>query len=291
MKPFEWMVKRTPQTEWIKGRGIMLWLAFFFIELGAGTFLVASLYSNTTAMVAGWIMCGFIGGGLHLAYLGKPLRFFRIFLHPQTSWVSRGLLFVSLFLLLGLVGLLTEAAGVIVLADIFAFLAVIYGGFAMAYVNGIPLWNTALLPVLYTVSGLLGGAEVTLGFTIASGNIARGESIDQWTRALLAGFLLLVIVYLITVRYTSVTGQASVRLIMIKLSAAFWIGTVGLGMIVPTLVVSASLIGGIGSVQAWVLYAGVVCGSIGDLTMRYLILRGGLYNPLVPTYGRPQESL
>ena len=40
MKQYEWMVTYTPQTEWIAGRGILLWLAFFFIELGAGMFFI-----------------------------------------------------------------------------------------------------------------------------------------------------------------------------------------------------------------------------------------------------------
>ena len=40
----EWMVKPTQQTEWIEGRGIILWLAFFFIELGAGIFFVGTFF-------------------------------------------------------------------------------------------------------------------------------------------------------------------------------------------------------------------------------------------------------
>ena len=46
MKAYEWMTQNTPQTEWIERRGIFLWLAFFFIELGAGMFLVASFFNN-----------------------------------------------------------------------------------------------------------------------------------------------------------------------------------------------------------------------------------------------------
>ena len=38
MKLNEWMVKPTPQTEWIDRRGILLWLAFFFIELSQAFF-------------------------------------------------------------------------------------------------------------------------------------------------------------------------------------------------------------------------------------------------------------
>lgn len=75
MKPYEWMTQYTLQTEWIERRGILLWLAFFFIELGAGMFFVASFFNNLSAMLAGWIICGVLGGGFHLLFLGKPFRF------------------------------------------------------------------------------------------------------------------------------------------------------------------------------------------------------------------------
>ncbi len=35
---FEWMVKATPQREWIEAKGMFLWLAFFFSEIGAGVY-------------------------------------------------------------------------------------------------------------------------------------------------------------------------------------------------------------------------------------------------------------
>ena len=40
MEMYDWMAKYTPQTEWIERRGVLLWLAFFFIELGAGVFFM-----------------------------------------------------------------------------------------------------------------------------------------------------------------------------------------------------------------------------------------------------------
>src|SRR5512136_139789 len=178
MRPYEFMVSYTPQTQWIEKGGIKLWLAFFFIELGAGMFFVASLLNNVLAMSLGWLLCAVLGGGFHLLYLGKPLRFWRMAFSSgfKTSWISRGIIFVSLFLLLGFIHLLLVQSGLrstplLVLADLFAFLTVIYGGFAMNYVNGIPLWNTALLPILYVVSGLWGGAEVTLGIALAGGEV------------------------------------------------------------------------------------------------------------------------
>jgi formate-dependent nitrite reductase membrane component NrfD len=290
-RPYEFMVSYTPQTQWIEKGGIKLWLAFFFIELGAGMFFVASLVDNLWAMVIGWLLCAVLGGGLHLLYLGKPLRFWRMALSSgwKTSWISRGILFVSLFLLLGLIhmvliGSATRFTALLAAADIFAFLTVIYGGFAMNYVNGIPLWNTALLPILYVVSGLWGGAEVTLGIALSSGGIAVGVAIEEWIRILLIGYLLLIPVYLMSVRYTSSTGQISVRyMLQSTWSPLFWIGVVILGMAIPLTAVITSFLTGLAAGSVPFLYAAILSGLIGDLAMRYLILKCGLYSPLIPS--------
>jgi formate-dependent nitrite reductase membrane component NrfD len=290
-RPYEFMVSYTPQTQWIEKGGIKLWLAFFFIELGAGMFFVASLFDNLWAMSIGWLLCAVLGGGLHLLYLGKPLRFWRMALSSgwKTSWISRGIIFVSLFLILGLIhmvliGSATRFTALLAVADIFAFLTVIYGGFAMNYVNGIPLWNTALLPILYVVSGLWGGAEVTLGIALSSGGIAVGVAIEEWIRILLRGYLLLIPVYLMSVRYTSSTGQISVRyMLQSTWSPLFWIGVVILGMAIPLTAVITSFLTGLAAGSVPFLYAAILSGLIGDLAMRYLILRCGLYSPLIPS--------
>ena len=290
-RPYEFMVSYTPQTQWIEKGGIKLWLAFFFIELGAGMFFVASLLDNLWAMSIGWLLCAVLGGGLHLLYLGKPLRFWRMALSSgwKTSWISRGIIFVTLFLLLGLIHILLMQSAIrsttlVVAADIFAFLTVIYGGFAMNYVNGIPLWNTALLPILYVVSGLWGGAEVTLGIALGSGGIVVGRAAEEWIRILLIGYLLLVPVYLMSVRYTSSTGQVSVRyMLQSQWSALFWIAVVILGMLVPMVAVINSMFTDLEAISTAFLYGAILSGLIGDLAMRYLILRCGVYGPLIPS--------
>ena len=292
-KPYEFMVSYTPQTQWIEKGGIKLWLAFFFIELGAGMFFVASLFDNFRAMVLGWLLCAVLGGGLHLLYLGKPLRLWRMAFSSvwKTSWISRGILFVSLFLLLGLVHMFliqsaTRYTALLVAADIFAFLTVIYGGFAMNSVNGIPLWNTALLPILYVVSGLWGGAEVTLGIALGSGGIVVGRAIEEWIRILLIGYLLLIPVYLMSVRYPSATGQVSVNyMLQSTWSPLFWIAVVILGMVIPVTAVINSMVSGLEGISMAFLYVAIVSGLIGDLAMRYLILRCGVYGPLIPSSG------
>ena len=292
-RPYEFMVAYTPQTQWIEKGGIKLWLAFFFIELGAGMFFVASLFDNLRAMSTGWLLCAVLGGGLHLLYLGKPLRFWRMAFSSgwKTSWISRGIIFVTLFLVFGLLHMAlmqsaTRYTSVVVVADLFAFLTVIYGGFAMNYVNGIPLWNTALLPILYVVSGLWGGAEVTLGIALGSGTMVVGKAVEEWIRILLIGYLLLVPVYLMSVRYTSATGRVAVSyMLQSQWSALFWIAVVILGMVIPVTTVINSIVTGLEGISMAFLYAAILSGLIGDLSMRYLILRCGVYGPLIPSSG------
>ena len=289
------MAKYTPQTEWIERRGALLWLAFFFIELGAGVFFVASFFGSIPAMFTGWLVCAVLGGGFHLVFLGKPTRFWRIIFSSgwQTSWISRGLIFVSLFLVLGLIHMAltmwaSPGTALLVAVDIFAFLTIIYGGFAMNYVNGIALWNTALLPILYVISGLWGGAEVMLGIALASGEIGIGIAVEEWIRILMIGFLILIPVYLLSTRYISITGQASVRyMVLDKWSPLFWIAVVFLGMTVPLAAVISSFIIGLEATPVAFLYIAIFCGLVGDLAIRYLILRCGLYNPLIP-FSSPQ---
>ena len=297
MKLSEWMVKPTPQTEWIDKRGILLWLAFFFIELGAGAFFVGTIFKSIEAMLIGWLICGVLGGGIHVLYLGHPFRFWRMISKPGTSWISRGLIFVSFFLVLGLIYMILTQAGssplvLMIVADIFAFLSIVYGGFAMNFVNGIALWNTALLPIMYAVSGIWGGAGLALGIALASGKVSTvGASVEEWIRVLLITYVVLLLAYLISVRYTNPTGKISVQEIVAgRFKALTWFVVVLLGLVIPVTVVLISLNTGLENMPAGVLYFTILCELLGDLTLRYLILKEGLYSPLIASSAYPSSS-
>jgi len=291
MKPYEWMVKHTAQTEWVDGRGLLFWIAFFFIELGAATFFVSSLFGNLVGESIGWLMCALLGGGFHLVYLGHPFRFYRMVLRPQTSWVSRGLLFVSGFLILGLVHMalsLWSASNVVLLivTNILAFMAIIYGGFAMSYIRGIPFWNSALLPVLYTVAGLWGGAELSLLVELHGGSSGGSIMLEDLIRVLLALFIVIFPTYLITARYGLSAGKTAVsEMVKGKWWPFFWIGVILFGIALPVAVVIFTLIAGTGGISFVLLYFSVAFELLGDLILRYLILKNGYYNPLVPMPG------
>jgi len=290
MKQYEWMVKYTPQTEWIAGRGILLWLAFFFIELGAGMFFVSSLFANVTGELIGWLICAVLGGGLHFLYLGHPFRFYRMVLRVRTSWISRGLLFVSGFLVLGAIHMALSfwgkpALALLIVTDILAFLSIIYGGFAMSYINSIPLWNTALLPILYVVAGLWGGAGLSMVVLLETGAAPEVSlQLEEFIRTLMVAFLVIFPTYLISARYGLSAGHVSVREIVIgRWWPLFWIVVVFLGIVFPLGVVINSLAVGLEATPAVFLHGAIAFELVGDLTLRYLILRNGFYNPLVPS--------
>lgn len=282
MRQYEWMIKHTPQTEWIKGPGILFWMAFFFIELGAGICLVSSLFHHRTGEIVGWLTCAVLGGGFHLIYLGHPFRFYRMLMRPQTSWVSRGLIFVSAFLAFEALRLVTGSSnpGLLAVTGAMAFLTIIYGGFAMNYVNGIPLWNSALLPVLFTLAGLWGGAEVSMGLLLLTG--AESADLERVVRVLLVGFLLIFPVYLISARYGLTAGRAAVNeMIRGKSWPLFWIGVVLIGMTFPLVFTLGAAFAGPASFPAAALYVSILFGLLGDLVLRYLLLKNGYYSPLV----------
>jgi formate-dependent nitrite reductase membrane component NrfD len=285
------MIEQTPQKEWIEGKGILVWLAFYFIELGAGTFFISSIFGSPLGMLFGWLICAVLGGGLHFLYLGHPLRAWRILVSWgwKTSWISRGLYFVSFFLVLGAIHMLltlwiSPVVGLLIAADIFAFFAVIYGGFAMSYVHSIQLWNNGLLPVLFGVSGLWGGVGVTLLTLLGSGaRVFNG--MEAWAHSFLVSYILLVVIYLLSAGYRGTTGKFSVKEIVAgRWALLFWPMVVGLGMALPLGIAISSAVHRVFLPLSF-LSVTVLFELIGDLCLRYIILRSGYYNLLVSASG------
>jgi formate-dependent nitrite reductase membrane component NrfD len=286
-KPYEFMTQHTPQREWIEGRGVLMWLATFFIEAGAAAFLVASIFNSLWGMFVGIVICAVLGGGLHLVYLGRPFRFWRILLSSgwKTSWLSRGLWFVSVFLVLGVIYLVlakwaSAIPALLIAADVFAFCTIIYLGFVMSYINGIALWNSALLPVLILVVSIWGGLGISVFTLLATG--AEAATAELWSRIFLLSFIFIVFLYLFGARYRGVAGNLSVReIIRGTWAPLFWVAVVILGMVLPIIV------GGLGwllfEVPTILLYAVIIFELLADLSLRYCLLRCAFYAPLIPS--------
>lgn len=287
MEIHEWMINYTRQTEWIDRRGLFLWLAFYSGGLGGGLYLVSLYFNSLWGMLAGWLIVAGIKGSAHLIFLGKPLRAWRIIFRPNSSWLSRGILFVLSFVTFGAVQMALTywapgSAGEIVfkvLAAIAAFAVSIYTGFVLKSVKAVPFWNSTLLPVLFILCGVLGGFGVSVVIALNGGdiNLATAEAGSRWLLIINA---LLIGVYLWMANNREVTGKKSVlEHIRGNLAPFFWIGIVGLGILIPLGIALITHLTGSDSTP--LLLTGVVCEIIGGLTLRYCILKAGAYKPLV----------
>jgi polysulfide reductase chain C len=300
MVTHEWMTKPMHQREWIERRGIMIWIAEVFTSLGSGLFLVSLFMNSWWGMLVGWCIVMFLKLPIHLAYFGKPLRFYRT-IPPfsnawKTSWFARGILFSILFggfafvqLVVGypsISNLMGSAATPVysvfaVLAGIFALGVGIYGGFIMNYCKGIPFWNQGLLPIVFVLAGVADGFGLIMGIGLAGGdaNIALAE---MGSRYLLLVNIFIIVVYLISAGYTSAVAKISIReLIAGPVAVAFWGGLVVLGLAIPGVISIVSLFQG-GDAPSILLITAIVCHTLGAFALKYCLLKVGIYRPLLP---------
>jgi formate-dependent nitrite reductase membrane component NrfD len=300
MVTHEWMVKPMPQKEWIERRGMMVWIAEVFTSLGSGLFLVSLFMNNWWGMAIGWAIIMFLKLPVHLAYFGRPLRFFRT-IPPfsnawKTSWFARGILFTIFFsgfafiqLVVGypyIADLIGPAATPIytvfaVLAGIFAVMTGIYGGFIMNYCKSVPFWNTGILPIVFILAGVADGFGLIMGISLAGGG-ADIATAELWSRATLAINAFLIITYLISISYTSAVAKLSVReLIIGRVAGVFWAGIVVLGIAIPLVISISSIYTGV-EVSGIILIVAITCHTLGAFALKYSLLKVGIHRPLLP---------
>jgi formate-dependent nitrite reductase membrane component NrfD len=286
-KPWDFMVKNTPQREWIEGHGIMVAFAMFFGGVSGGLYLASLYFDSMTGMIIAWALAA-LAGLVDMAHLSKPMRFWRMMLKPGNSWISRG--FILIFLFLGSAGiqiLITNFASgnawetvFKVIAGIMSFGVAIYSGFALGFVGAIKLWNSGLVPLLYVVSGLTGGLAVVMLVSLNQ-DTASLVTIGNYLLAALVVNAVFVATYFWVATYGNVTARDSaVRVLRGAVAPAFWLGVVLVGIVAPiALVAPFSLSQSASSVAFAIAAAGAV---IGGIALRYVILKGGLYSPLLP---------
>lgn len=297
----EWMVKPMHQKEWIERRGVMIWIAEVFTSLGSGLYLVSLFMNSWWGLLVGWIIIMFLKLPVHLAYFGKPWRFYRT-LPPfsnawKTSWFARGILFSVFFGTFAFIQLVfgqPDLANLIgpsvadpiyytfgVLAGIFALGVGIYGGFIMNYCKGIPFWNQGLLPVVFVLAGVADGFGLAMGIGLAGGdaNVALAET---GSRYLLMINVLLIVVYLISAGYTSSVAKISIQELLKGPSAfMFWGGLIILGLAVPAAVSVVSIFSG-GEASSVLLIIAIAAHTFGAFALKYCLLKVGIYRPLLP---------
>lgn len=258
-----------PQKEWKEMIAIYLYLA----GMGAGSFIIGTLihwlgvklnppfipsvdlfgYTLTLSKVPifwGPIMVA-ISAPCLILDLGIKWRFMYACLNPRTSWVARGFIILSIFIVFGLILLAKSilpfewlhTGSVLwwileIITFAFAFGTAFYTGILLKATKSIPLWNTYLLPLLFLVSALSTGSMAIILSTLGTGLFSHNSGP---LKVLMHGEQMLVVIegivlYLfLSRRYKAAEqGKDSVRLLLFgEMKLIFWVGIVFLGLIFP----------------------------------------------------------
>ena len=285
-RPYEFMVKYTPQRDWIEGHGVLVAFALFLGSISGGLYLVSLYFDSMIGMFIGWLLA-ILAGAIDMAHLSKPLRFWRMLLKPNTSWIARGFILLTLFIGCAAIQLAmsywlpgTAVETVfLVLAGILAFGVAIYSGFVVGFVGAIKLWNSAIMPILFVIAGLTGGLAILLATTL--GDATQSMAVVNIMRIVLVGYAVSVAIYLWVSTYESTAARDSVvRIVQGSIAPTFWVGVVLLGIIIP--IVMLFVAPAAGGASEGLLLAAVVGAIVGGVALRYVILKAGVYSPLVP---------
>lgn len=277
----EFNTELVAQEEW----GWLLALDLFFAGMGAALFLFFLMFSLppwVALLALGFVVLGAI---ILFLELGHPLRAWRALARPFSSWISRGVILVAVFLIFGalcsasafdsLAWLAPESEAakriIAALAAISALFVILYPGFVLAASPSIPFWNSPLLPVLFLTHSLMVASGLLL--LLASLGLASGhlQGLRFLGEVLIIVNLALGIIYLTVSRSSGLAQRESVRRLKKGFLGLLFQGGVMLaGMVIPLLMVIW--------LPSGLAFAGLFM-LIGGLLFRYCLLKAGVYVP------------
>jgi len=288
-------VQPTVQREW----HILILVAFFFGAVGCGLFLVSAFYGFTIGVIISWLIIVLLMGIPHLVYLGRPLRFWRIFTSLaglKMSWITRGmwgwvvfLVFSALYIapslewFAGLPWTSGEGAGLVMLgiAAVAAVFGMVYPAFAMGQSSAISFWNNPILPLLFILYGLIDGIDVIF---ISLAAIGTTYAVDVEFLERMEIFLLIlggisIWAYLGLMSVGRLGARESVRrLVKGELAPLFWGVVITVGLLIP---LGVGLYGYFVGVPIGVVGVTGVLALVGALYFKHVVLRVGVYSPSI----------
>jgi formate-dependent nitrite reductase membrane component NrfD len=281
-----------PQREWGEGRGIFMVVGHFVVGIAAGTWLMSLLFDSRVGLVAAFVLAA-LGGLAHLAFLGRPERFWRMIARVRTSWVSRGFVGLSLFLagallylapLAGSTSLWSAASFIAQLGYACALLGMLiligYMGFVYTASKAVPFWNSPLHPVLYVGHALRGGLAALLVIA-AFGSIDR-DAVPWLLGAWIAVTVAVALLFAVELHGAHTGGNAAARrsaydLLGGRLAVHFYAGTLLLGIVLPCALAWSGLNS---PASLWLLALTGALSAAGDFFAKYSTIRAGIYLPV-----------
>jgi len=212
------------------------------------------------------------------------------------SWMALGIILLLIQTLLLLIvsanhvfkgrmrslALIAESKTYLIILGFFGFLVTIYSGFLISQASGISLWNTPAIPILWILSASTCAVALIEIFVSASPEtmseiketgVRIGFSIDVFEI-----FTILAFLYTAFTIGTVGASLGAEKILFGELSPLFWIGVIGLGTLYPALVGAYTIL--TRKINRPLIVSAAVLALIGALLLRYIILVGGVYEPL-----------
>jgi len=274
-----------------RGWNWMVAVYLFLGGVGSGAYVVGAL-----AGFFGWEELSSVGVVLSLpavvvgtffllAHLGAPLHAYLTPARISTSWISRGVIFVSFLILFSLIHIIAIFAGirggainlVAVLGIICALGSMVYSGALLSASKGVPFWESGIMPVLFMFSALVSGLATVLliGYLGFSASIPDAVSLKLALSA--AGLLVgeaIVLFFFLYAAYQVPDSRDSVIALLQK--STFVFGDLILGLLVPfVLMLTVISMRGGGFTPGLMVVAGTLV-LIGAYLLRHGILSVGM---------------
>ena len=174
--------------------------------------------------------------------LFHPWRF-ALLLHNPFSVMTWGVVFLACFMVVSIIVLVMDILKksvprwLEIVGAVFGVCVAMYTGALLGVCKTFPLWNNALLPILFLVSAMSAGAASVLLTAIFKHpeEFNRAGVLKKFHFCLPIIELVLVAVLLFITAYNSTAGFSSVwSLVAGQWAPLFWIGLVAVGLVLPT---------------------------------------------------------
>jgi formate-dependent nitrite reductase membrane component NrfD len=281
------------QREW----GWLIAAYLFLGGVGAGAYTIAAVNSFAgeslalATTVGLWI--GFpallIGTIFLIADLGSPSRAVLAAMKPGSSWIARGTLIISVFMVLSFLHLVIdrftsfgETAGGSTVINIIAVLGIVsaigtmaYTGILLGASKGIPFWRSGVVPVVFVVSAVVTGHfAIMIGMAQfnAGADLAALKTMAVEAAALVVLEVLAILFFLQAAHRQPDSRESAERILRKRL---FVVGYIILGLAVPLalmLVAYRAQADTDPGVFFTVVGIGAILGLAGGLILRYAIL-------------------
>lgn len=286
--------------------GLMIVFYFFIAGMSSGLFLLATLgpvfgiekmnpLSKPASVMA---LAALIPGILALIIdLGKPLRFLSLmYRFNPSSAMSWGTYILTIYGISCVIFIFFLWKGNMKQIKLWGIVGIVgaislglYTGFLIALAPGKPLWNSALVPILFLLSGLIAGLSMISLCKSFFSKITKlsGEGIEEAMHSVKIWFILLEFLllgaHLLALLVTNAGQTVVTHLLTGEKMISFVVVQVGVGMVLPLILLIISR-------SYKVLGITGIFSLIGVLALRYNIVIAGQELPQTGTLLKTLEN-